>query len=99
MAYARLGLMPSFDSASRQRLRIFAFKLLLVIPFSVILARHRDFSLPATLWFFFCWHAAFSGLAGLLQRHRPGAATLTAWDEVAAFIGLAALARLADAVG
>jgi len=95
----RVSLLSSLDGASRQRLRIFAFKLVLVIPFSVILARHRDFSLPATLWFFLCWHAAFSGLAGLLQRHRPGATTLTAWDEMAAFVGLAALARLAEAVG
>jgi hypothetical protein len=82
---------------SRLRLQIFFFKLLLLIPVSVFLASHRGLPLLATITFFFGWNSIFASLAALVQRQRCGAAFLTAWDEAAAFLALALLARVLDA--
>ena len=86
------------DRASRLRLQIFAFKLLLVVPVSVALASLRNYPLLGTVSFFCFWHSVLVGMAALLQRHKLNAAFLTAWDETAAFLGLAVLMRLVDAV-
>jgi hypothetical protein len=37
-------------------------------------------------------------MTALLQRHQLNAAVLTAWDEMVAFLGFAALMRLVNAV-
>jgi len=93
-----MGISFPLDRASRLRLRIFAFKLLLVVPVSVALASQRNYPLLGTVSFFCFWHSVFAGMAALLQRHKLNAAFLTAWDEMAAFLGLAVLMRLIDAV-
>jgi hypothetical protein len=84
----------SLDPESRRRLRIFTFKLLVVVSFSIMIAAEHRTSLLQVLWFFCFWHAAFSGLAALVCRHDWRAAWLTAWDEMAAFSAIALLARL-----
>jgi hypothetical protein len=75
-----------------------AFKLLILVLFSIALASHRDYPLPGTVSFFCFWQSAFAGMAALLQRHKLIAASLTAWDEMAAFSGLAVLTHLVKAV-
>jgi hypothetical protein len=85
----------ALDSESRFRLRVFAFKLLVVIPVSVMIASGQSLP-PLQVFAFFCaWHAIFSGIAALLLRHSYSARVLTSWDEMAAFCGLALLSRLA----
>jgi hypothetical protein len=92
-----MGLSFSLDRASRLRLRIYAFKLLLVVPVSLALVSQRNYPLLQTVSFFCFWHSVFAGMAALLQRHKINSAFLTAWDEMAAFLGLAVLMRLVDA--
>ena len=90
----------AFDGASRLRIQIFAFKLMFVAPVCLIMAlAHQGYHAFGAMSFLCFWHGVFAGLAGLVQRHRLDAACLTAWDEVAAFMGLSMLARfMADAV-
>jgi hypothetical protein len=88
----------SLDQASRLRLRIFAFKLLIAIPVLVAFASQRNYPMLGMMSFFCYWNGIFAGMAALLQRHKVNAAFLTAWDEMAAFFGCAALMRLVDAV-
>lgn len=83
---------------SRLRLRVFAFKLLFIIPVSLVLAKGRGFPLLITLVFFCLWHGAFAALAALVRRQSPVAAYLTAWDEAMVFFALALAIRLAGAV-
>jgi hypothetical protein len=45
------------DPGSRLRIRIFAFKLLIIIPVSVALAMHLGHPLLGTLAFFCFWHS------------------------------------------
>ena len=87
----------ALDPASRLRLRIFAFKLLLVILFSVAIATQRGIPLLQLVAFLCFCHAIFSGMAALFQRQTYRAAFLTAWDETAAFLAIALLAHLLDA--
>jgi hypothetical protein len=88
----------SLDPASRLRLRIFTFKLAVVVSVSVALAFHRNYPLLGTIWFLCFWHSVFAGIAAVAQRHKHNAAFLTAWDEMAAFLGLAVLMRIVDTV-
>jgi len=90
----RVGL----DQRSGLRLRTFAFKVLVIIPVSVALAVNRNYPLIGTVVLFCLWNSIFSGLAALFQRHRCNAASLTAWDETAAFLGLATLMHLVQAI-
>ena len=39
-------------------------------------------------------YSVLAGLVALFQRHKHNASFLTAWDEMAAFLGLALLTRL-----
>jgi hypothetical protein len=48
--------------------------------------------------FFSFSRSAFAGILARLQRHKIIAASLTAWDEMAAFLGLAVLTHLVEAV-
>jgi hypothetical protein len=82
------------DPASWLRLRSFAFKVLLVIPVSVAFAAQRHAPMLGAVAYFCNWYGAFSGFAAVVQHHKLGAAVLTAWDEMVAFLGLALAARL-----
>jgi hypothetical protein len=83
---------------SRLRLRVFAFKLLFIIPVSLVLAKGRGFPLLITVAFFCLWHGAFAALAALVRRQSPVAAYLTAWDEAMVFLALGLAIRFAGAV-
>ncbi len=85
------------DRESRLRLRIFGFKLLIVIPVSLAFATQLGMSWLRALAFFCCWHAAFAGAAALVRRQSCHAGFLTAWDEMAGFFAIALLARLVGA--
>jgi hypothetical protein len=89
--------LAALDQQSRLRIRIFTFKLLILVPISVAFATHRDSSLLGTMSFFCLWHSIFAGFAALLQHHKQNAVFLTAWDEMAAFLALAVLMRLVGA--
>jgi hypothetical protein len=80
--------LAALDPFSRLRLRIFAFKLLTIIPVSVALARPPDYPLLVTISIFCLWHCVFCGIAALFRKREPPVA-LTAWDETAAFLAIA----------
>jgi len=88
----------TLTAESRLRLRIFAFKLLFVIPMSAALAKGRGFPLLSVLSFVCAWHSAFAALGALVRHQNPVAAHLTAWDEAMAFFALALATRFAAAV-
>jgi hypothetical protein len=81
----------SLDPTSRRRIRVFAVKLLLVTPVSVALATQLGYPLFGTVSYLCLWHSFFCGVVGLFRRDRHGAAVLTAWDEMAAFLAIAIL--------
>jgi hypothetical protein len=91
-----IGVTFPLDQVSRLRLRTFAFKLLILVPVAVVLASRHNYPLLGTMAFFCFWQGMFAGMAALFQRHKHNAAVLTAWDEMAAFLGLTALMRLVD---
>jgi hypothetical protein len=89
----RTSVRPLLDPESRGRLQIFTFKLLGVIPFSMVIAA-QDAVPPLQIFAFCCfWHATFAGLAALVRRQHWRAVHLTAWDETAAFSAIALLVR------
>ena len=90
--------MVPLDQTSRLRLRIFTFKLLILVLCAVALASQPIYPLLGTMSFFCFWQSAFAGIAVLLQRHNLNGASLTAWDEMAAFLGLAVLMHVVEAV-
>lgn len=86
------------SGASRRRLQSFALKVLLLIPISAAFATQGHMPIFGA-WAFFCgWYSMFAGLAAVVQRHKLTAEYLTSWDEMAAFLGLAAAARLAGLI-
>ena len=87
------------DPVSRAYLKSFGVKLLILIPASLVLAVHRGLPLITAICFFCFWNSIFAGLAGLVQRQRYPAASLTAWDEAAAFLALGLFAHLFDTPG
>jgi hypothetical protein len=87
----------ALDPRSRLLVRIFAVKLVVIIPVAVPLATRGGYSLLGILSLFCLWHSFFAGTAALLQRQKHGAPFLTAWDEMAAFLAIAVLMRLAGA--
>jgi hypothetical protein len=48
--------------------------------------------------FFFFWNGVFAAVPALFQAQKVNAALLTAWDEMAAFFGLAALMSIFNAI-
>jgi hypothetical protein len=94
----KTGVSLSLDPISRLRLQLFAFKLLIVVPFSAVFASHRSYPLLATMSFFFFWNGVFAAVPALFQHQKVNAAFLTAWDEMAAFFGLAALMSTLNAM-
>jgi hypothetical protein len=87
----KTGVLFSLDPVSRLRIRLFAFKLLIAVPVSAVFASHRSYPLLATMSFFIFWNGVFAAVPALFQHQKVNAAFLTAWDEMAAFFGLAAL--------
>ena len=92
------GVSFSLDPTSRRRLQLFAFKLLIVVPVSAVFASHRSYPLLATMSFFFFWNGVFAAMPALFQHQNVNVAFLTAWDEMAAFFGLAALMGIFNAI-
>jgi hypothetical protein len=88
------NLLAAIDKASRLRLRIFALKVVTIIPVSIALAVHRGYPIIGIVVVCCAWNSLFSGLAALFQRHRYDAPSLTAWDEMAAFLGITTLLHL-----
>ena len=90
--------LAAFDKTSRLRLRIFALKVVTIISVSTALAVHDGYSIIGIVMVCCAWNSIFSGLAALLQRHRYDAPSLTAWDEMAAFLGVTTLLHLLRAI-
>ena len=86
------------DPGSRLRIRIFAFKLLIIIPVSVALATHLGHPLLGTLSFFCFSHSFFAGAAAWFRGQKHGAGMLTAWDEMAAFLAIGIALRVVGAI-
>jgi hypothetical protein len=95
----RLGLgFVALDAASRWRLKTFALRLAVVVLFAAAFAIQRHYPMLRTLAVFCGCQSLFAGVTAAIQRHRIDSATLTAWDEMAAFFGAIELARLIAAV-
>ena len=86
------------DATSRRRVWMFLVKLSVVVPAALLFAVPHDYPPLRALAFFCGCQSLFSALTALFQRQRCDAAFLTAWDETAAFLAVAELARLAGAV-
>jgi hypothetical protein len=62
------SMLRSLDAASRLRVRAFAFKALVIIPISLLLAGRRGFPLIETLAFFCLWSGSFAAITAVVQR-------------------------------
>jgi hypothetical protein len=90
--FARSPLAPG--AASWWRIRIFIIKLSIVIMVAVVFGASRGYPPLGAIAFFCGWQSVFAAAAALFQRHRLDADFVSAWDEMAAFLGVAELARL-----
>jgi hypothetical protein len=86
--------LAALDAPLRRRALIFTVKLLVVILVATVVAMPRGLPPFRALAFFCGWQSVFAGVAALFHRHRLDAGFLTAWDEMAAFFGVAELARV-----
>ena len=75
-------------------MQIFTVKLLVMILMATAFAVSRGCPPFRALALFCGWQSVFASAAALFHRHRFDAGFLTAWDEMAAFLGVAELARL-----
>jgi len=82
------------DPESALRLRLFTFKLLAVAAFTMALSMPRGYPALPMLSVFCLWQSIFAALTAAFWRQKLAARSLTAWDETAAFIAIALLARL-----
>jgi hypothetical protein len=89
--------LQQLDRESALRIRIFTWKLMVVVGVAMALAVPRGYPILAMIWVFALWQGVFTALAAAFRRQRFCALFLTAWDEAAAFIAIALLARLASA--
>ena len=87
----------ALDARSRQRLRLMAFKVFVVVPASMTLSTRQGFPFVSTLAFFCFWFAMFAGIAGLARREWLPTDRFTAFDEMAVFLAMALLMRLVAA--
>jgi hypothetical protein len=91
-------LWDALDPSSRWRIRIFSFKLLLLIPVAMLLAAGYRFPLFGTISSFAGWYGFFSGLVAAFRRERVAGPSLNGWDEMLAFFALKYLAQFLSAV-
>jgi hypothetical protein len=87
----------ALNSTSRRRIRIFTVKLLIVILIAIAFALPTGHPPFRAIAFFSGRQSLFAGATAVFQRHRLNAGFLTAWDEMAAFLGVAEVARLITA--
>ena len=92
------GLLNGLDPASRARLRIFSFKLLVLFPFAMVLAARYHYPVFATVSSFACWYGVFSGLVALFRREPVAGPSLNGWDELLAFFALRFLSEFLTTV-
>jgi hypothetical protein len=92
------GLLGNLDPPSRERIRIFSLKLLVLMLFASLLAaryRYPPFAVIGSCAF---WYAAFAGLLALLHREPLAGPSLNGWDELLAFLAIKALAQFLAAI-
>jgi hypothetical protein len=92
------GLLGNLDPPSRERLRIFGLKLIVLLLFVGVFAvryRYPPFGLVAE---FAGWYGAFAGLLALVRSEPIGAPSLNGWDELLGFFALKFLAGFFAAV-
>ncbi|HEY2539011.1 MAG TPA: hypothetical protein VGI28_05865 [Stellaceae bacterium] len=87
------GLLDALDPLSRSRIRIFSFKLLVLFPFSMLLAARYRIDMFAEVALCAFWYGFFSGLVALVRREPVAGPSLNGWDEVVAFFALKYLAQ------
>jgi len=92
------GLLDALDPLSRVRIRIFTFKLLVLLPFSTLLAARYRYPLFETISSFAGWYGFFSGLVALFRREQVAGSSLNGWDEMLAFFALKYLAQFLSAI-
>jgi hypothetical protein len=93
-------LLRTLDPTSRARIRIFGVKLLVLLPFSALLAARYRYPPFAMIASFAGWYAIFAGALALVRGEPIGGPSLNGWDELLAFFALKALAQfLAAAAG
>jgi uncharacterized membrane protein YagU involved in acid resistance len=95
---SQLGLLDALDPLSRSRIRIFSFKLLVLLPFSILLAARYRYPLFQTISSFALWYGLFAGLIALFRREQVGGPSLNGWDELLAFFALKYLAQFLSAI-
>jgi hypothetical protein len=88
-----LALLAALDPLSRSRIRIFSFKLLVLFPFSILLAARYRYPLFETISSFAGWYGFFSGLVALFRWEQVAGPSLNGWDEVMAFFAVKYLAQ------
>jgi hypothetical protein len=87
------GLFDALDPPSRVRVRIFGFKLLVLFPFSMLLAVRFHLNPFGEIALCAFWYGLFSGLVALVRREPVGGPSLNGWDELLAFLALKCLAQ------
>jgi hypothetical protein len=92
------ALLADLDPRSRSRIRIFGFKLLVLFPFSILLAVRYRYPLFETISSFAGWYGFFSGLAALFRWEPVAGPALNGWDELLAFFALKYLAQFLSAL-
>jgi hypothetical protein len=92
------GLLDALDPLSRSRIRIFSFKLLVLFPFSALLAARYRYPLFDTISSFAGWYGFFSALVALFRREQVAGPSLNGWDEMLAFFALKYVAQLLSAI-
>jgi uncharacterized membrane protein YccC len=94
----QLELPGALDPLSRSRIRVFGFKLLVLIPFATLLAARYHHPVLETVASFACWYGFFSGLVALFRREQVAGPSLNGCDEMLAFYALKYLAQSLSAI-
>jgi hypothetical protein len=63
-------LKEALDTGSRLRLRSFAFKLLLIIPVSIVFAAQHQGPVLGALTYFCFWFGLFSGFFAIIRQEK-----------------------------
>jgi hypothetical protein len=90
---SQLELLDALDPLSRSRIRVFRFKLLVLFPFSMLLAARYRIDVFAEISLCAFWYGFFSGLVALVRREPVAGPSLNGWDELVAFFALKYLAQ------